>query len=189
MGVSADDDWEEIDNARAIALEAVFGRGDGRVFHAAHPFSLGGFADVRGFYEHIPGTVYVTSELSGKPESCYGDYELMICHREPSDWGPNVISRLAPYTQTAYIGAGESMDIRDATPEGSSIVAFLFDTYETFLLYGHPFELRLCIGITQAELEFKLETEGAALIELLKQHKIYPYTDLNRVSIPLPRIG
>jgi hypothetical protein len=26
----------------------------------------------------------------------YADYELMICHRSPEEWGLNVISRLAP---------------------------------------------------------------------------------------------
>ena len=99
MGVSAEDDWEEVSDARAAALASVLGPGDGMVFHAPHPFALGGHADVLGFFHHLPGAVYVTAELTGKPEACYANYELMICHRAASDWGPNVISRLAPYTQ------------------------------------------------------------------------------------------
>ena len=100
MGVN-DDNWEEIDNARAIALASVLGEIDGGVFHAPHPFYLGGNADVRAFHKHIPGVVYVTTDLAGKPDAFYADYELMICHREPTNWGANIISRLAPYTQTA----------------------------------------------------------------------------------------
>ena len=111
MDVSTEDDWEEVSDARAVALASVLGPGDGMLFHAPHPFALGGNADVLGFFQHLPGAVYVTAELTGKPDACYADYELMICHRAESDWGPNVISRLAPYTQQAYIGSGETMDI------------------------------------------------------------------------------
>lgn len=187
MGVSADEDWEEIDAARTASLEAVLGAGDSRLFHSPHPFALGGNADVRAFFNHLPGVTYVTTELSGKPSDCYADYELMICQREPSDWAPNMISRLAPYTQTAYIGSGESMDIEESTPADSTIVAFLFDTYSTFELYGQAFDLRLCVGITRLELEFKMNTDGATLPKLLKQNGIYPFTDLHRRSIPLPK--
>jgi len=185
MGVSAEDDWEEVSDARAAALASVLGPGDGMVFHAPHPFGLGGNADVLGFFHHLPGAVYVTAELTGKPEACYANYELMICHRAASDWGPNVISRLAPYTQQAYIGAGESMDIDDATPHDSRIKAFFFDTYATFTLFDHECELRLCLGITKQELQFKLDHGPEQLLERLKRHGVYPYTDLGRESVPL----
>jgi hypothetical protein len=72
-------------------------------------------------------------------------------------------SRLAPYTQEAYIAAGESTDIDDATPAQSQIKAFVFDTYGTFTLFGQDNELRLC---------------------LLKRHGVYPFTDLGRDSVP-----
>lgn len=185
MGVSEDDDWQEVCEARAIALATVLGPDDGMVFHAPHPFLLGGNADVLAFYDHLPGAVYVTSELTGKPNACYADYELMICQRSPSDWGPNIISRVAPYTQQAYIAAGETMDIDDATPTESRIKAFLFDTYATFRLYDYDFDLRLCIGITKAELKFKMENGPDALLAALKRHGVYPYTDLERDTVRL----
>src|SRR5690242_14822688 len=128
MAASNDDDWEEVWDARADALAKVLGSAHDNVYHAPHPFSLGGQADVMAFEHHIDGVVYVTAELTGKPDQCYADYELMICHRSNDDWGPNVISRLASYTQEAYIDAGESMDIDEATPADSKIKAFLFDT-------------------------------------------------------------
>src|SRR5262245_31236580 len=141
MGVSDGDDWAEVSEARAIAIAKVLGPGDGMVFHAPHPFILGGNADVLGFYAHLPGAVYVTAELTGKPHACYADYELMICLRSQSDCGSNIISRLAPYTQQAYIASGETMDIDDATPKNSHIKAFLFGTYSTFRLFDHDFDL------------------------------------------------
>jgi hypothetical protein len=183
---ATDDDRDEVWDARADALAKALGSGHDQVYHAPHPFSLGGQADVMAFHHHLDGVVYVTAELTGKPDACYADYELMVCHRSPrQDWGPNVISRLAPYTQEAYIGAGESMDIDQATPPESKIEAFLFDTYGTFTLFGQQNELRLCIGITKPELEFKLRNGAERLLELLKRYGVYPFTDLERDSVPL----
>jgi len=182
----AEDDWQEVWDARADALARVLGSGHDNVFHAPHPFELGGQADVMAFFHHLPGAVYVTAELTGKPNACYADYELMICHRSPDDWGPNIISRLATYTQQAHIGAGETMDIDTATPADSRIKAFLFDTYSGFKLFGQDLELRLCLGITKGELQFKMEHGPEKLLALLRQHGVYPFTDLRRESISLP---
>ncbi len=185
MSTTGKDDWEEVWDARADAFAQVFGQGHDNVFHAPHPFALGGNADVMAFHRHLKGMVYVTAELTGKPNACYADYELMICHRSPSDWGPNIISRLAPYTQEAYIGAGESMDIDAATPPNSRIKALLFDTYAKFSLFGHDNKLRLCIGITQPELDFKKEHGAEKLLALLKRHGVFPFTDFERDSVSL----
>ncbi|HKB03477.1 MAG TPA: suppressor of fused domain protein [Gemmataceae bacterium] len=185
MGATGEDDWEAVWDARADALAAVLGPGHDQVYHARHPFALGGQADVIAFFHHLDGIVYVTAELTGKPEASYADYELMVCHRSPQDWGPDLISRLAPYTQQAYIGAGESMDIDSATPAGSRIKALLFNTYARFTLFGQENELRLCLGITKPELEFKLQHGAERLLGLLKRHGVYPFTDLERDSVPL----
>jgi hypothetical protein len=184
-GTGEDDDLDEVWNARAEALAKAFGSDHDEAYHAPHPFSLGGNAEVMAFDHHLNGTVYVTAELTGKPGESYADYELMICHRTREEWGADVISRLAPYTQEAYIDAGESMDIDQATPPTSRIKAFLFDTYGNFTLFGRTNELRLCIGITKPELEFKLEHGSDKLMALLKKHGVYPYTDLERDSVPL----
>lgn len=183
--MAVEDDWEEVWDRRAEALAQVLGPAHDQVFHAPHPFALGGQADVVAFFHHLPGAAYVTAELTGKPDACYADYELMICHRAPNDWGPNIISRLAPYTQNAYIGAGETMDIDSGTPPNSLIKAFIFDAYASFTLFGQDLGLRLCLGITKAELKFKMEHGAEVLLARLKRHGVYPYTDLDRQSIPL----
>jgi Suppressor of fused protein (SUFU) len=185
QNTSEDDDWEEIWDARVRALESVLGPCHDQVLHAPVPFYLGGRADVVVFLKHLDGAVYVTSDLSGKPDASYADYELMVCHRSPQDWGPRTISSLALYTQEAYIGAGESMDLDPATPADSEIKAFIFDTYDRFTLFEQEFELRLCLGITKAELQFKMECGSERLLALLRAHRVYPFTDLGRSSVPL----
>jgi hypothetical protein len=185
MDETDEDDWAEVWDARSDALAQVFGSGHDDVLHAPRPFLLGGDAEVVAFHHHLDGAVYVTAELTGKPGASFADYELMICHRSAQDWGPSVISRLAPYTQEAYIDSGESMDIDQATPPDSRIKAFLFDTYAKFTLFGRENELRLCIGITKAELEFKLRHGPERLLEILKRSGVYPFTDLERDSVPL----
>jgi hypothetical protein len=77
------------------------------------------------------------------------------------------------------------MDMDPATPAQSQIKAFLFDTYATFTLFGSENELRLCIGITKQELKFKMEHGAEKLLGLLKHHGVYPFTDLERQSVPL----
>jgi hypothetical protein len=183
MGETEDDDWQEVWDARLAAISDVLGQPYNSIYHAPHPFQLGGHADVAAFPDHRNGIAYVTVELSGKPTACYADYELMICHRQPSDWGPNVISRLAPYTQQAYIHPGDSMDIDDATPASSEIKAFVFNDYASFQLFGETFQLRLCIGITKAELKYKMDNGAEQLVAMLKEGDVYPFTDLDRRSI------
>ena len=133
----------------------------------------------------MPGATYVTAELTGKPNAVYADYELMVCHRQKSDWGPNAVSKIAVYSQQAYINDGDSIDLADGVPDGSEIAALIFHTYDTFELYGTSYDLRLCLGITKDELDFKVANGPAALIQRLKQHNTYPYTDFDRASIPL----
>ena len=182
------DDWQEVWDARLAALSAILGPPYQSVYHARHPFAFGGQADGVAFPGFLNGGIaYVTWERSGKSGEFYADYELMICHRQQSDWGPGLISCLAPYTQQAYIAAGESMDIDEATPAGSRLEALLFDTYGCFELFGKTFELRLGVGITKAELAYKFEHGADAILALLKSRGIYPFTDLDRDDVELKR--
>ena len=173
------DDWEEVWNARLRALEQVLGPCT-QTYHALIPLYLGGQADVVAFGEHLEGVVYVTAELTGNREAPYADYELMICDRGQDTWGADAISRIAAYTEETRISVGDTMDIEPGVPKGSTIKALIFDNYSTFALFGETCNLRLCIGITQEELQFKMKYGSNALLERLKREKIYPFTDLYR---------
>lgn len=182
MPNNTDSDWEEVWDTRIEALCEILGELE-NVFHAPQPFQLGGNADVLRFPNHIEGNVYVTAELTGKPNEVYADYELMICTPGDSDWAANVISRLAPYTQEAYLHSGDTMDIDSATPEDSLINALIFDTYASFEMFGETFDIRLCMGITKDELQYKKDNDSDSLIKKLKNANIYPITDLTRKSV------
>jgi hypothetical protein len=77
------------------------------------------------------------------------------------------------------------MDIDTTTPPHSQIKAFFFDTYRTFNMFDQELELRLCLGITTPELQYKIEHGSPALLASLKAGGVYPYTDLERTSVPL----
>ncbi len=182
--------WDKWWNARAEAMEAVLGEMDGEVLHAVIPFQLGidrgGAADVVSFSKSLDGIAYVTSELIGMDNQApgeLGNYELMICHRTASDWGPRVIRLLAHYTLDTPLNPGDTMDIGEVTPEGSTIAAMLFLEYARFKVLGRDAGLLLCIGITQDELDVKAEQGSSVVEQRLKERDVYPYTDLNRQSV------
>ncbi|MBK9968834.1 MAG: suppressor of fused domain protein [Holophagales bacterium] len=77
------------------------------------------------------------------------------------------------------------MDLDNASPPGSAIKALLFDTYRAFRMFGQTFELRLCLGITADELQFKFDHGAGTLLVKLKQARVYPFTDLDRRSVLL----
>jgi len=158
--------------------------------HAVIPFQfgpdMGGAADIIYFHQHIDGIVSVTSELIGCDEqirNALGNYELMICHRDEEECGPNIISQLARYTLETELNQGETMDIRPAVPEGSTIDALLFLEYARFSVLDRDCGLLLCIGITADELAACREGNTSRVESALKKHKIYPYTDLYRDSV------
>lgn len=185
-----DNDWKEWWDARVAAIETVLGQSEDTVGHALIPFQLGGdlggAADIIYFRHHVPGRVSVTSELIGCEEQVpndLGNYELMICHRDDEDWGPNMICRLAYYTLEAELKPGDTMDIGPATPEGSTIAALLFLEYGRFDVRGKKAGLLLCIGLTADELAACRKGRRAEVEEALKKAGVYPYTDLHRQSV------
>src|SRR5262245_45040168 len=128
-----EDEWGVWWEARVAVIETVLGPSHNIVGHATIPFDigadLGGGADIIYFKKHVKGIVSVTSELIGRDdqvENDLGNYELMICHRDEEDWGPDLISRLAYYTLRARLNPGETMDIGEAAPDDSTTAALLF---------------------------------------------------------------
>lgn len=186
-------EWQEWWDARVAAIEGVLGKSEEEVGHASVPFEMGaemgGAADIVYFRHHVPGCVSVTCELIGRDDqvpNALGNYELMICHRDEDEWGPNIISQLAQYTLEAALNPGETMDIEPATPEGSTIAALLFLEYARFQVRGRPAGLLLCIGITADELKACRKGRQAEVVDALKAAGVFPYTDLYRQSVLKP---
>ena len=107
----------------------------------------------------------------------------MICTREDKEWGDNIISQLAHYTLESELNPGDTIDIGPATPEGSTIEAFLFCDYGRFTVRDQDAGLLLCMGITGDELAEcragnRLDVEAA-----LNAAGVFPFTDLFRKSV------
>jgi hypothetical protein len=182
-------DWEKVWDARLAALAQLLGASTKNVWHATTPFFLGGAADVVHL-EGASGHFYVTAELSGNdvgqiPCSLWR-YELMICTKEPSHQAPRLISQLASYTCEAVLEPGDTMDIPSYFKDSSirGLYFTLLGNGKThFELLGEKYGLLLCIGITDDELEYKLEHGSEMFLNLLKEHGVFPYTNLQRASV------
>src|SRR6185437_7478502 len=86
------------------ALAATLGPVDPTIHTAIPPFRLGGAADVITFRRapSIAGVVHVSAgaALAGMPE-------LVLCTREPSEWAPVLLSRLAAaQRQRSFVANG-----------------------------------------------------------------------------------
>ncbi len=187
---TANDDWKKTWDARLTALERHFGKPEDRVHHAVIPFNLGGQADVVAFPGYRGGVAYLTTELTGEEAGQipgeFNQYELMICTRSEDKNAPEMIARLARYTCDAKLIAGETMDIGTFF-EDQSIRALLFCHPEEepvrFELNSISCGVLLCLGITKDELDLKTKKGSEALLILLKEKGVFPFTDPNRVSV------
>jgi hypothetical protein len=184
------DEWQLWWDARQAAFEAILGPADDHVLHALIPFYLGGYADVLQFHPRGMGVAYVTSDLigdDGQINNELGNYELMICVRSEADWAPNLISRLARYTLEAQLKPWETMDKGPALPEGSTLSALPFVPQAKFTVRGRDCGLLLCLGITQEEFQVYHAHGPAIVVDRLKQNGVFPFSDLSRGPVPLPR--
>lgn len=190
------DEWQRIWDARIAGLTPVLGKPADKVLHAVIPFQLGGSADVLPFPDFVSGISYVTAEMTGedvgqRPNSL-GHYELMICARQELKKAGDLISMLARYTCDAVLEPGETMDLN--TFFGDSTIRALLFTHPAehpvhFEFLGQCYGVLLCIGITAEELAFKQSNGSARLLQLLREHAVFPYTTPDRPSVPLPRGG
>lgn len=163
-------------DARLRALEKIYGK-------AAR---ADGHAGTLCFRNHVSGVLSVTAELIGNEtqvRNSLGNYELAICHRDATPWGPNLISRLAYRTLDTPLEPGETIDIGPIAPDGSDIAALLFEAYGRFEVDGRKAGVLLAIGITEEELKWCLRGQASEIVQHLKARSIFPFTDFGRPSV------
>ena len=191
-----EDDWQKIWDAREKALTRVLGKPEAKVFHAFFPLEMGGFADVLTFPQFVRGKTYVTADCTGSGTSQLrtrlGNYELMVCTKKPSLAAADFISKLAPYTLQAKLQPGDTMEFPRRQP-GSTLKGLVFthpgDQPLYFDFLGKRYGLLLCIGVTKDELALA-KTEGSdALLPILKQQGVFPYTVFDRECVLKPQRG
>lgn len=181
-------------DARVAAMESILGTSDTVLGYGVNLSESNADLEIIFFRNHLNGVIAATSGLIGcdnQIRNDQGNYELVICCRGNDEWGPNAICDLANYTLRAALNPGETMDIKSMTPDGSSIVAFLFCDFGRFKVRGRDAGLLLCLGITAGELSQCRNGNQRQVESTLKDAGIYPFTDLSREttasSVLIPR--
>jgi hypothetical protein len=181
-------EWARIWTIRSSALTKVFGPPEDELYHAIIPLGReSGGADVLIFREFLDGYTYLTSDLTSVKSkqvlSEIGNYELMICTKNKSDWAAGIISDIAQYTLEKAVNPGDTMDMD--FPDNSNLKALVFvePALPEFEFWGRKYSILLCVGITESELEYAFAKGSAALLDLLEDNGILPYTDFDRVSV------
>jgi hypothetical protein len=79
-------------------------------------------------------------------------------------------------------GLSTRLLIGEVTPEGSTIVAFLYLECARFRVPGRDAGLLLCLGITQDALDVQVEQGSSGVAQRLNDRDVYPDTDPDRPS-------
>lgn len=181
-----EDEWQQIWDERLAVLERELGKSDENIATSLIPIYAGGGADVLTFQNHLDGVAYVTAGLIGhcdQRETSLGQYELMMCFRDENEWAPSLLSKLAPYTFQAALNPNDTMEIGPALPEDATLSALLFVNYLQFQFRKQEAGILLCIGITAEELKMCQAGETEAVLQKIKEERVFPFTEIQRNSV------
>ena len=197
--------WSVIWDSRVTGLESLLGPSGDRVFHAIISIARStevGSSDVLEFKMPGEGRRYVTADLTGVakrhqiPSRVLGHYEVMICTRKPSRWAAEFVAGMgARATTWDELNPYETMGMYDDITgedlsmfaKGIPLHAMVLCESDTsprhFFALGRKYGLLLYVGIFASELAFARSAGVAELVELLKKHAVYPYTDYGRTPV------
>ncbi|MBN1346101.1 MAG: suppressor of fused domain protein [Phycisphaerae bacterium] len=179
----ASDEWKQ---ATTEALTKILGEPDDRMFMSMHPLAKGGGSHVLVFRNHIKGVVYATHELIGsglQVRNALGNYELMICHRAESSWGPGIVSILAQELLESPVKPWGMKNAARHVPSNSTLTSFLFIPYAEFAVRDRPGAVLLVVGVTEDEMEACIAGRTEEVVKRLGEAGVLPYTDFNRESV------
>lgn len=185
------------------ALERILGSMHDHVFHAIVPFCVGGGVDLYCFHDGIPGAAFATMELiapdgTGPKPTPRGTYELVAFTRHRPSRAQSddkndhylkmvhhfnaLLTIVGRYSAMAVLGPNETCEVpwKDDEPRRCLIL----DAYDPqgvgFTIGTKRHWLLLCIEIHRAEMDYARAHGGEILLTRLKQHGVYPYSDLDR---------
>lgn len=198
----SDEQLEAWYTAKTVKMETALGASDERVLHVIVADPDTGPFNTMFFGNNVPGTGLATCQLarpdqSGPSNSTYRSYEMIIFTREHVGQGDDLsdvagqspagllraaMNELAAYAFHASLEVGNTMEFPSDYDEYVGGRCFLIDAYapESF---DENFGLMLVIEIHRDEMAFAMEGHSKALLEKLKQAGVYPYSDLNRLSV------
>jgi hypothetical protein len=193
--------WEE---NKSIGLEALLGKQYNIVGHNRLPFSNGGGLDLY-YYPNGNGYAVATKELidvygNGPSNRDYMAYEfcmfsnvkfdLDVAKDETTEMGKShnminrVLNSLARYSFEAQLNPKETMEFPSDFGNGIGDICLIFDSYKKedrgLMIQNKEFGLMVAIVVHRSEMEFAQQNGTGKLIELLKDNRIYPYSNLSR---------
>ena len=188
-------EFSQVFEARHAIFEERFGVSD-ELLSPRPGFQFGGEAAVSSYPNFIDDAVlYITEELTGYPGvvtqagEFYSGYELAML--QPANEVANplngswIISQFARSTINEEYGPGHTADIR--ATDGPPIDGLIFTTLDgdasSFELDGKSYGILLAVGIKADELEFAYREGSDALLNLLRDKHVLPYTIVNRPSV------
>lgn len=199
-----DEEFENHYQEKSIGLENVLGKSHNMVGHAIIPFEVGGAVDMYYYPNGIKGTGFATMELikpdgNGPKPNKLGTYELVgftkhNYNNDDSDFTDfNKIERrfcgiftgIGNYSFIAKLEPGDTCEVPGEEKEPNKCI--LFDSYQPnekeFHIGNSKHGLLLIIEIFKDEMEFAMQNGSKELIEKLKEKGVYPYSDLDRISV------
>ena len=194
--VSEEDVWFE---RKSEIMEDILGKEHDMVGHSVVPYALGGGLDLFYYPNGIAGTAIATKELCEVLDECPSNnlfqcYELVMFTHHPIDLDVSqdestpfgrihesinaILHCMAPYSEQATLNPGETCEF-PAEIETVGGKCLVFDDYGT-TSNDEQFGLLALIEIYRSEMNYAREHGGKALINVLKEHGVYPYSDLER---------
>ena len=185
-------------------MEKSLGPEHDMVMHAIIPYAVGGALDLYYYPNGLSGTAIATKELCEdldeySTNDVYDRYELVMftrhalnldeAHDETTAFGRAhacinaILNCIAPYSTQATLNPNETCEF----PEEMDRVGgrcLIFAGYASHQLDdGQTFGMLAIIEILRSEMEFAREHGRAQLLDLLKQHGHYPFSDLDREPV------
>lgn len=196
---ATEEQLEEFSLFKEKALAEVLGEMHNMVGHAVIPFNVGGAVDMYYFPQAIEGTAFATMELienenKGPKPNKHGMYELLAFTRhkiqnlldESNQFNQierricGIFTDIGNYSYQAKLEPGDTCEI---PRDDEDNICLIFDEYNNgvgFRINGKGYGLLVCMEVFRSEMLYAMEHGSASLLEKLKQHGYYPYSDLDR---------
>jgi hypothetical protein len=196
------EDYERHHALKAAALERLLGPMHGLVGHAIIPYFVGGAVDMYYFPNVTEGTACVTMDLiepdgTGPLPSKAGTYELIAFTRHKIGDASaaeafkaierricGIFTTVGRYSKGATLNPGETCEV---PVKGGPNRRLVFDEFTNaerrFAIGDKVHALLLCIEVLPQEMKFAMKHGSRQLLDRLKSHGAYPYSDLDRQPV------
>jgi hypothetical protein len=173
------------------------------VTYAIIPFQAGGPLAIYHFPQSNGGTALATMELvepddSGPIHSRIGAHELVWFTRNSFNDSSaeeqfekmelrvrRILTGVARYSYEAQLNPLDTIEIPGIDEDKNVCLALDEFTNSTTRLRfgGRPVYLLLCLEVFRSEMEYARQHRTTSLLELLKEHAYYPYSDMDRQPV------